>query len=265
MTAVDAAGVAELFQLVLGRPPESAAVVAHHLAMGLDRDGLTALLRGSTEARELTRRRLGVETLASRPRRGFAEARRRGPGEPARVLLWGAYGNGNLGDSAQAVALADLLRPLLPEDTVFAASSWERRQTFAVPEGGALGPEAVLEIVRERAERVDLLVVGGGGLLGTPHFPLHEPAWVEAVVARGVPVALLGVGGAAAALEAHARAYDALLRHCVLVGVRDEETLRAVRRVRPGAIWFPDPVLARAAWRRRRTGPGWPSSRSTRC
>ena len=141
-TAVD---VAELFQSVLGRPPDADGVIAHHVAMGLDRAGLATLLRGSSEARERARRQDGLDTLATRPRRGFAEARARGPTEPARVMLWGAYGNGNLGDAAQAMALADLLRPLLPPDTVFAASSWERRGSFDAPGGVALQPDALLD------------------------------------------------------------------------------------------------------------------------
>ncbi len=177
MTATAAAAdVVELFKLVLGRQPESDSVVAHHVALGLDRGELTALLQGTSEARERARRRSGLDTLASRPRRGFAEARSRGPGEPARVMLWGAYGNGNLGDGAQAMALADLLRPLLPSGTVIAASSWERRGPYDAPGGVGLDPDALLPIGQPGTGRVDLLVIGGGGLFGTPHFPLHEPA-----------------------------------------------------------------------------------------
>ncbi len=65
-------------------------------------------------------------------------------------------------------------------------------------------------------------------------------------MATGTKIVLLGVGGAALALAAHAGAYDRLLRHAALVGARDVETLLAIRSVRPDAIWFPDPVLARA-------------------
>ena len=245
MTAT-VAEVVELFQSVLGRRPESDGVIAHHVAMGLDRAELKTLLQGSSEARERARRQEGLDTLAAGPRRGFAETSGRGPTEPARVMLWGAYGNGNLGDAAQAMALADLLRPLLPPDTVVAASSWERRGSYDAPGGVALDPGALLAVGRPGAERVDLLVIGGGGLFGTPHFPLHEPAWVDAIVASGTRIVLLGVGGAALALTVHARAYDALLRHAVLVGARDIETLLAIRAIRPDAIWFPDPVLARA-------------------
>lgn len=245
MTAT-AAEVVELFESVLGRQPESEGVIAHHVAMGLDRAALLALLQGSSEARERARQREGLEALATHPRRGLAEAGARGPTEPARVMLWGAYGNGNLGDGAQAMALADLLRPMLPDDTVIVASSWERRGGYDAPGGVALDPDALLQMWRSGADRVDLLVIGGGGLFGTPHFPLHEPAWVDAVVASGISVVLLGVGGAALALAVHSRAYDALLRHAALVGARDVETLLAIRSVRPDAIWFPDPVLARA-------------------
>lgn len=240
MTDVTAADVEDLFRLILDRRPESPAVVAHHQSLGLDRTGLGRLLMQTPESRERERRRGALDAMAADlGSRGWP----RENGAPKRVVLWGAFGNGNIGNSAQACAVADLLRPLLPAGTVFGASSWERRSTFPAPDGMVLPTGAVLGPLGLDA---DLLVIGGGGLFGTPHFPLSEPGWAEAVVTRGLPVVLLGVGGAAAALDAHAPAYDPLLRHAAWVGVRDAETLAAVRRVRPDAAWFPDPVLARA-------------------
>ncbi len=237
---VTAADVEDLFRLILDRRPESAAVVAHHQSLGLDRTGLGRLLMQTPECRERERRRGALDAMSAD---GGSRGWPRQEGAPKRVVLWGAFGNGNIGDSAQACAVADLLRPLLPAGTVFGASSWERRSTFPAPDGMVLPTGAVLGPLGLEA---DLLVIGGGGLFGTPHFPLSEPGWANAVVARGLPVVMLGVGGAAAALDAHAAAYDVLLAHASWVGVRDAETLQAVRRVRPDAAWFPDPVLARA-------------------
>ncbi len=165
-----------------------------------------------------------------------------------RVLLFGAYGNGNLGDAAQAEALAFLLRRLLPMRLSLAACSWERRAPFAFPGGTKLAADALLRRESLPHPGKGLVVIGGGGLLGAPHFPLHAEHWAAWLAASGVPWALLGVGGSAEALSepAWAPAYRILLAGAAFVGVRDAATLAAARAINPRAAWFPDPVLAQA-------------------
>ena len=248
---LDAAGIALGFRLMLRRPPENEAVVAHYLSLGLTLPDFLGVLMESDEFSErqrrlLTRGDLALDRAAPPP-----------DAAGARIILFGAYGNGNVGDMAQAAALAALLRSMAPLGVApsFAACSWERLAPYG-PEGiEVLRPDALMrpEHVRPRTGRgdgggADLVVIGGGGLFGAPHFPLHERRWAEWFVGRGVPFALLGVGGSAEALATPGwrEAYDLLLRHAVFVGVRDEETLAAARRVRPDASWFPDPVLAEA-------------------
>ena len=242
--ALGAAEIADGFALLLGRPPESDAVVAHYLALGLGRHEFMQVLLGSQEFAERQRKRLALKDLGQRSDPWLA------PDGAARVLLFGAYGNGNLGDAVQAEAMAWLLRQMLPAaPPSFAATSWERKAPFRLPGGAVLAADTLLRPDRlttghEGAAR--LVAIGGGGLLGAPHFPLHEAAWAQWFAGRGIPYAFLGVGGAAAALQEPecAEAYRTLLAGAVFVSGRDEATLQALRLVRPDAAWFPDPVLA---------------------
>ncbi len=236
------AEVAEGFTLLLGRPPESAAVVAHYLSLGLRRPQFLRVLLRSDEFAERQRQRLAIEALG-RPTDPWAASH----GDP-RVLLFGAYGNGNLGDAAQAEALAWTLRRMLSGRPSFAAASWERRAPYALPGGAVLAPDTMLRpdrLTPHDSGAAWLVAIGGGGLFGAPHFPLHDPAWARWFVGRGVPYALLGVGGATAALNQPgcADAYRTLIDGALFVGGRDDETLRALRPIRPDAAWFPDPVL----------------------
>ena len=237
-----ASDVADGFALLLGRPPESEAVVAHYLAMRLDRQQFLQALLGSAEFAERQRRRLAIEAL-DHPAASWAA----GPGA-ARVLLFGAYGNGNLGDAAQAEALAWALRRMLPGGLSLAATSWERQAPYRLPGGAVLASDAMLRPDRltpghDGAAR--LVAIGGGGLLGAPHFPLHDAAWARWFAGSGVPYALLGVGGGSAALRqpGWAEAYRTLIAGARFVSGRDDETLAALRAIRADAAWFPDPVL----------------------
>lgn len=239
------AEVAHYFALILGRPPESEAVVRHYTQMGLSARDFVRVLMESEEVAERYRRRLALADLAETTHDSAWPAR---PGA-ARVLLFGAYGNGNLGDAAQAEALAFLLGRLLPAPLSLAACSWERRAPFAFPGGVRLASDALLRAdLLPQEPRPGLVVIGGGGLLGTPHFPLYAERWAAWFAGRGVKWALLGVGGSAEAIvePAWVGAYRMLVGGAAFVGVRDGATLEAARAINPAAAWFPDPVLARA-------------------
>ncbi len=255
---LDAAGVGLGFQLMLRRPPENEDVVAHYLGLGLTLPDFLAVLMESDEFSERQRRLLTRGDLALDGPATAPDA------AGARVVLFGAYGNGNVGDMAQAAALASLLRSMAPLGVApsFAACSWERLAPYAAEGIEILRPDALMrpEHIRPRGGPgdgggADLVVIGGGGLFGAPHFPLHERRWAEWFIGRNLPFALLGVGGSAEALTTQGwrEAYDLLLRHAAFVGVRDQETLAAARLVRPDTSWFPDPVLAEAMRQ-----PPWP-------
>ncbi len=204
---------------------------------------------------ERYRRRLAVAALDDGPPARWPEdGPDDGPGaRSARVLLFGAYGNGNLGDAAQADAVAGLLGQLLPGPLALAATSWERRAPYPFVGGAVFPPDALLrgELLPRGEGRGALVVIGGGGLLGAPHFPLHAEAWVDWLARQGVPWALLGVGGSAESLAAPGwrAAYRKLLAGAAWVGLRDADTLAAARAINPAATWFPDPILARALLR----------------
>ncbi len=243
--SLTSAEVAHYFRLILGRPPESEAVIGHYVAMGLSAPEFVQVLLDSEEVAERYRRRLALAGL-----RDFTPtARWTEPGSGCRVLLFGAYGNGNLGDAAQAEALAWLLRRVLPGDVRFAACSWERRAPYAFADGAVLPANALLRAdLLPHGPDAGLVVIGGGGLLGAPHFPLHAEAWAEWFAAQGVKWVLLGLGGSAEALAVPAwrAAYRRLIEGAALVGLRDAETLAFAQAVNESATWFPDPVLARA-------------------
>jgi hypothetical protein len=238
--AMDAEAVAHYFALILGRQPENAAVVEHYLKMGLAPADFVRVLLESEEVNERYRRRLALGGMTEPPQEQVWPDR---PGAE-RVLLFGAYGNGNLGDSAQAAALASLLRRLLPGPLNLAACSWERRAPFAFPDGVRVAHDALLR--PDLLPRHGLVAIGGGGLFGAPHFPLYAERWARWFAGRGVRWALLGIGGSAEAMAEPdwARAYRTLVAGAAFVGVRDAATLAAAQAINPAACWFPDPVLA---------------------
>lgn len=161
--------------------------------------------------------------------------RRKWPADRQRkILLFGAYGNGNLGDIYQAAALSSLLGGVwkLPP-SAFTASSLLHSSPYPFA-GARLGHQ---EIVRPQVvNRHDALVIGGGGLLAHPHEPLPDPRWANAI---DVPILLVGVGATAARIPEH----RALLEKAVFVSARDAESLAALRSVRPDATLVRDPIL----------------------
>lgn len=237
--------MARCFQSILRRGPESAAVVAHYRSLGIGETELVRILIDSREFLDGQRRRLALRDLGTQAGGAWPVRERRRP----RVLLFGAFGNGNLGDAAQAGAVASLLRRMLPGGLDVAASSWECAAPFAGRRVVPLARDALLRpdwLDGGQPGSARLVVIGGGGLFGTPHFPLHEIGWVDWFVGRGVPFALLGIGGSAAALNTApaSAAYRRLIEAACFVSGRDAETLLALRAIRPDAAWFPDPVLA---------------------
>ena len=238
--------IAHYFELVLGRAPENEAVVRHYAAMNLTPREFVRVLMESEEVAERYRRRLALAGM----RDGGGARWPDGDGFP--VLLFGAYGNGNLGDAAQAEAVAWLMQQWLPRTVSLAACSWERREAFAFP-GAVLPSDALLRadmLPRSSppASARGLVAIGGGGLFGTPHFPLCVAAWAEWLAGQGVPWVLLGVGGSAQSLRnpTWRPAYRVLFGQAAFVGVRDADTLAAVQAINPRAVWFPDPVLVRS-------------------
>lgn len=153
-----------------------------------------------------------------------------------RVLLFGAFGNGNIGDIYQAVAVKQHLVQNwgVDSDNVFACSLLNTSD-YPFRSEGRLASSAIYD--PKIVNSFDYLVVGGGGLLAHPHNPLNEPAWAEKIT---VPIVLLGVGATRALLADH----QALLDTAVYVSARDRSSLAALESVRADTQNIPDPILS---------------------
>jgi polysaccharide pyruvyl transferase WcaK-like protein len=153
-----------------------------------------------------------------------------------RALLFGAYANGNIGDTFQANSLARGLKRADPAMELFAtsASSIDRPYQF---EGGETIPDLSFIKDAKRINRFSALVVGGGGLLASKHRPLEDAAWVRKI---RVPIFLCAVGASQETVEL----CRALVESALVVTVRDAASLRAIRKVRPDATLLYDPILA---------------------
>lgn len=237
----DAQAVREAYALVLRRPPESDSAID----LAMTHPSVLALLRtmlASEEYATASLQALWLDALRAHPDRRRPPP---GAGRAPRVLVFGAFGNGNLGDAIQAEAVARLLPMLLGHaDVAVAATSWLDRAPFPA-EGLEAWPRETIMDGWKLAE-FDLLVIGGGGMLAPVHFPLDQPAWARFVAQARLPVALLGIGVAAGAARnpAIVEAVAPLARGAVFATARAPRDLDALRRIHAEAGAFPDPVLA---------------------
>jgi polysaccharide pyruvyl transferase WcaK-like protein len=153
-----------------------------------------------------------------------------------RVLLFGAYTNGNIGDAYQASSLARALQRADPAMEIFATSASSINCPYELENGRRIDDLSFIKDP-ERINRFSSLVIGGGGLLASKHRPLEDEAWVERIK---VPIILCGVGASPEVIEM----CRPLVERALLVTVRDDASLKAVRKVRPDATFLPDPILA---------------------
>lgn len=139
---------------------------------------------------------------------------------PPRVGLVGWYGYGNVGDDLLLRLLVDRLRPAL---------------VFSTRAGSTDGIDILpVETLPARADELDLLLIGGGGLL--------NDRWIAklALESLDVPFGLLAVG------IPHARwlgGMGSLLERARFVTLRDHLALETFRETYPhvNAWWLPDP------------------------
>src|SRR5262249_40464507 len=146
-----------------------------------------------------------------------------------RVLLFGAYGNGNIGDAIQASSLARAINLLRPEIEVWACSALPAPYPFA--HQFTLQPDAIL--TPAIVNSFDLLILGGGGLFSRPHDPLTDPKWQSML---RVPVALIGVGAA----EPVASKAENLIRKAVYFSCRDDHSIATLRAFGREPAFVPD-------------------------
>jgi hypothetical protein len=160
-------------------------------------------------------------------------------GRPA-ILAFGAYGNGNLGDSVQP----QLIRTAIQSERdveVFAYSHLDVAH-YAYPTEYAL-TKGDMPLHPRALALFDALIIGGGGLFAHPHDPLWNPIWADVIP---ISACILGCGVSTPLPKACRR----LFSRATFVSVRDQSSLRAIQEVAPDARLCPDPYLGYARLRR---------------
>ena len=149
-----------------------------------------------------------------------------------RVLLFGAYGNCNLGDAIQAASIQRAINALRPDIDVWACSVLPSPFPFpydkVLPARSFANPSIV--------NSFDLLIIGGGGLLSHPHDPLTDDAWQKSI---NIPIVLLGVGATPNVAEKSLT----LIQKAKFVSARDWMSEMTLKRFTSTVKYMPDPVL----------------------
>ena len=213
--------IVDCYKNLLGRAP--------------DQEGVDSLL-ASGASEEAIRQSF----LTSPERRTLEEAidatrgRIRDNGAQRNYLLASAFGNGNLGDFAFPAIVAPALERV---------------------SGGAIFAHSVSDVAAFpfAAERViptsfqpmnpivlrlfDGLIIGPGGLLAWPHWPIWDPGWTELIP---IPYAIYACG-VEAPLPVDLRK---LVRGARWASGRDEASVAALRSANPESTLCPDPILS---------------------
>ena len=154
-----------------------------------------------------------------------------------KVLLIGAYGNGNLGDAYQAVAIEQQImeRYMIPKENIFAASH-NNVAAFPFAEDRIVSRDQLMD--PGFVNGFDLIVIGGGGILSHPHTPLADKdEWSKQIHA---PIMIHGVGAGPRTLQE----CRILMNKAAAVSGRDEDSLNAMREYREDCTPEIDPILA---------------------
>lgn len=158
----------------------------------------------------------------------------------SKVLLFGAFGNGNMGDAEQARFINDLLKKYqLTGSYHVVATSYLRVDSYDF-RGKTLPYSAIMDF--NILNKFDLIIIGGGGLLGHPHFPLFDVSWVNELVKSKIPYILCAVGFERD-LPQYREAYSKLISSAEFVSGRDDSTLSTMRTYRNDVSWMLDPIL----------------------
>jgi polysaccharide pyruvyl transferase CsaB len=161
-----------------------------------------------------------------------------------RVGITGSYGGLNLGDEAILQSIITQLRRDLPvEITVFSRDPEDTKKRHGVERAVPVRKLSRAEVVPE-VERLDLLVVGGGGILFDAEARLYLR---EAQIARekGVPVMLYAIGAGPLTDPVVQAAVRETLEHVDVITVREraaQQTLEAAG-VHRDVIVTADPAL----------------------
>ena len=216
--------IRKLYRVILGREPDPSGF--NRLLARDDVENFFGSMLASREFRNLAR--LPAYAVAG----SFKQAPRR------RVLLFGAYGNGNVGDAIQASSLARAINSIRPDIEVWSSSALPAPYPF--PYHRTL---AAADLLRSSLiNSFDLLLIGGGGLLAHPHDPLTNPDWQRMLE---VPIALFGIG----AETITAGKSETLVRKSAYVSGRDPQSLNSLAAYTDNFHFVSDPVLCDSSYR----------------
>lgn len=150
-----------------------------------------------------------------------------------KVLLFGAFGNGNLGDAIQADYVSKGLLEAGFEGEIWATSSLKKHYNYSY---GKKLPSWVITS-HEILSYFDLILVGGGGLLSHPHYPLNKEDWAKELKTK---IAVVSVGATNFAVNESAL----LLQKSIYVSARDKTSYSCLKKLRSDTEFVKDPVLS---------------------
>jgi polysaccharide pyruvyl transferase CsaB len=148
-----------------------------------------------------------------------------------RIGLLGSYGGLNIGDEAILTSIVDSLRANCPfaEIVVFSRDPGHTRMHYPV-DRVVDARDGSRQAVTEEIGQLDLLILGGGGLLYDSEARIYLRE-VRAAHARGVPTVAYAIGAGPLTLAEDCSAVREVVSAMTRVTVRDEESKRVLEDV----------------------------------
>ena len=149
------------------------------------------------------------------------------PKDLYRIGITGSYGGLNLGDEAILQAIIAQLRKDLPvEITVFSRDAEDTKRRHAVERAVPVRKLSRAEVTPE-VERLDLLILGGGGILYDAEARIYLRE-VSIAKEKGVPVMLYAIGAGPLNDPAVQTAVRDCLEHAEVITVRERSAQRVL-------------------------------------
>jgi polysaccharide pyruvyl transferase WcaK-like protein len=149
-----------------------------------------------------------------------------------KILLIGAYGNGNLGDTIQAEYLGRKILKILPGAQIDAVS----RSTLSTYGGTCSQKDPDLLKNKRSLNTYDAIMIGGGGILAARHRPMCDPGWATTLK---VPVGLIAIGAESTTILE----YTELLAQSSYISARDSRSIHAIKDTGYACRYLADPIL----------------------
>lgn len=152
-----------------------------------------------------------------------------------KILLVGAYSNGNIGNSYQAKTVKSHLKRHVPNAEFFSASFSKASFSYEFDKDKMIERSSLMNT--DFVNSFDMLLIAGGGLFSSKNHPLSDLAWVDKI---NIPVHILSVG----ASESGVKSCEAILRKATSVSARDLYSFQSLKRIVPSVSLVSDPILA---------------------